>query len=718
MAGTYSVTVTLNGCVSSPATLNIVINATPSSPTVSSPVSYCQNETATPLTATAPSGNTLNWYTVATGGTASSTVPTPNTTTTGSTTYYVSQINTTTPACESGRASIVVNIKAIPVIAGTSTDPTSCTSSDGTIKLSGLTPATSSSVQYTKNSGAPVSVTLSSNTTGVIAITNLSAGSYTNITATLNGCASNAIGPFTLVNPSAPATPTASSNSPICSGSTLSLTASTTSTGNITYAWSGPNGFTSTQQNPIISNVTIAANGTYRVIATSNGCSSSAASVDVIINSAGIVSAGSNAPICSGNTLNLTSSTTSNFAVTYSWTGPNNFTSLSQNPTISNASPALSGVYTVTASSVQGSCTSLATTNVVVSAIPTIASASYIDPINCTISTGTITLNGLMPNTSYIVQYSKNGAAPTTVTLSSNSSGTIAVSNLSGGTYTNIIVTLNGCNSNSVGPFTLINTNPSPATPIASSNSPLCVGSTLNLSASSSTSNVTYSWSGPNGFTSTSQNPIINNVTVAQAGKYYVNANVNNCSSARDSVNVLIGDYPTVNLGPDLTLSPGTQHQMQSVIQNGPISQYIWTPATNLSCSNCPLPTANIQSNISYTLTVKNIYGCSASDTINIKVSCDKSQIFIPNAFTPDGDGINDLLIIRGTGTIKYFRIFNRWGEMVFERMNFRPDNVNYAWDGKIKGVAGPPDVYVYTAEAMCDNGTVLTYKGNISILK
>jgi large repetitive protein len=240
----------------------------------------------------------------------------------------------------------------------------------------------------------------------------------------------------------------------------------------------------------------------------------------------------------------------------------------------------------------------------------------------------------------------------------------------------------------------------------------------LNLNASSSTSNVTYLWSGPNGFTSTTQNPFINNVIVAQAGKYYVNTNVNNCSSAKDSVNVLIGDYPTVTLGPDLTLSPGTQHQMQSVIQNGPISQYTWTPATNLSCSNCPLPTANIQSNISYTLTVKNIYGCSASDTVNIKVSCDKSQIFIPNAFTPDGDGINDLLIIRGTGTIKYFRIFNRWGEMVFEKMNFRPDNANYAWDGKIKGVAGPPDVYVYTAEAMCDNGTVLTYKGNISILK
>jgi gliding motility-associated-like protein len=108
------------------------------------------------------------------------------------------------------------------------------------------------------------------------------------------------------------------------------------------------------------------------------------------------------------------------------------------------------------------------------------------------------------------------------------------------------------------------------------------------------------------------------------------------------------------------------------------------------------------------------------SDTIAIKVICEKAQIFIPNAFTPDGDGINDILMIRAPGvvSIKYFRIFNRWGELVFEKNNFPANDPSYGWDGRIKGVIGPPDVYVYTADVICENGISFIYKGNVSILK
>ena len=68
-------------------------------------------------------------------------------------------------------------------------------------------------------------------------------------------------------------------------------------------------------------------------------------------------------------------------------------------------------------------------------------------------------------------------------------------------------------------------------------------------------------------------------------------------------------------------------------------------------------------------LSVTNIYGCVATDTILINSFCKSAQVFIPNAFTPDGDGLNDILMVRGKGiTVKSFRIFNRWGELVFER--------------------------------------------------
>ena len=94
--------------------------------------------------------------------------------------------------------------------------------------------------------------------------------------------------------------------------------------------------------------------------------------------------------------------------------------------------------------------------------------------------------------------------------------------------------------------------------------------------------------------------------------------------------------------------------------------------------------------------------------------------MFIPNGFTPDGDGINDILMVRGTGikTVKNFRIFNRWGQVVFERSNISPNDASQGWDGKINGIAAPPEVYVYTCEVTCDNDASYTYKGNVAILK
>ena len=104
MSGTYSVTQTVSGCTSTAATTTVTVNAIPTAPTVSTPISYPQGATASPLTAT---GTGLLWYTSSTGGTGSSTAPTPSTATVGTTYYYVSQ---TTSGCESPRSQITVNI--------------------------------------------------------------------------------------------------------------------------------------------------------------------------------------------------------------------------------------------------------------------------------------------------------------------------------------------------------------------------------------------------------------------------------------------------------------------------------------------------------------------------------------------------------------------------------------------------------------------------------
>ena len=150
-----------------------------------------------------------------------------------------------------------------------------------------------------------------------------------------------------------------------------------------------------------------------------------------------------------------------------------------------------------------------------------------------------------------------------------------------------------------------------------------------------------------------------------------------NCFTDTAFVLVAVGQYPKVSLGPDLTLATGTIHPLASSIENGPIKNWLWTPATDLSCATCPLPGATIKKDISYSVIVTNAYGCPATDTVNIKVFCENSQVYIPNAFTPDNDGINDILMVRGKGIVmvKTFRIFNRWGEVVFEKSSFPPNN-------------------------------------------
>lgn len=575
---TINVTAALNGCSSSNS-FSITVNPRPAAPTATSPVSYCQNTAAVPLTATANAGNTLLWYTTATGGTGSTTAPTPNTTTVGTTTYYVSQVVTAT-TCEGPRTpiSVVINPSQV-IVSATFINPATCSSLTGSITLNGLTPNTTYTVNYIKNA-VPIAVSLTSGAGGVLIIPNLSAGTYTNIYVVLNGCPSNQVGPYTLVDPSAPATPTVTSNAPNCAGNTLSFSAATSTPGLVTYAWTGPNGFTSGIANPTIPNVTVAASGTYNVTATINGCTSAAGTVAVVVNATpALPTAGSNSPLCGavGLSLNLTASTTFAGAVSYSWSGPGGFTSSLQNPVIPGVTTANAGTYTVIATANTGSCPSApASTTITVNPTPTISGSSFSNPTSCGSSTGSITLNGLQNNTAYTVQYLINGS-PVSIPISSNASGSLTIPGLTQGNYTNVSVVLNGCPSSPL-TFTLTDPNP-PATPVAGSNSPVCSG--VNLSLQTATvAGASYAWTGPNGFTSTLQNPVIPNATTAASGNYTVTVTVSNCTSAPGTVSVLINqtpETPTAGSNSPLCGSAGaTLNLTASTTTPGAIT-YSWT---------------------------------------------------------------------------------------------------------------------------------------------
>jgi hypothetical protein len=128
--------------------------------------------------------------------------------------------------------------------------------------------------------------------------------------------------------------PVAANNGPICEGSTLLLTATTIP--DATYQWVGPNGFTSSQQNPSIPNASLAASGSYSVTATKNGCTSNPQTTVATVNSIpDAPTAGNSGESCAGDSFTLTATDVP--GAIYAWTGPNSFTSTQQNPVISNA---------------------------------------------------------------------------------------------------------------------------------------------------------------------------------------------------------------------------------------------------------------------------------------------------------------------------------------------------------------------------------------------
>src|SRR5205085_11086701 len=128
------------------------------------------------------------------------------------------------------------------------------------------------------------------------------------------------------------------------------------------------------------------------------------------------------------NALNLTASTTTPGVMTWAWSGPNTFSSNSQNPTISNVTTAATGTYTVTAT--LGSCTSAAgSANVVINPTPVISVSRVNNPANFATSTGSIVLTGLNISTAYTVYYTQNGT-PQTAIISSNAGGNLIIPNL------------------------------------------------------------------------------------------------------------------------------------------------------------------------------------------------------------------------------------------------------------------------------------------------
>lgn len=189
------------------------------------------------------------------------------------------------------------------------------------------------------------------------------------------------------------------------------------------------------------------------------------------------------------------------------------------------------------------------------------------------------------------------------------------------------------------------------------------------------------------------------------------------CFTDTAATQITVHPLPTVDAGSDLEMQAGASAQINA--SGSPdIVSWQWLPATRLSCDNCAAPLAAPFASTVYRVRVKTIYGCAVSDDVAIKVLCEENTVYIPNAFTPDGDGRNDRFVLYGIGIVKHLMIFDRFGKKVYERSNFIGRDTAAAWDGTLNGQPLPTGTFVYYAEMECPSGGPFMRKGTITLIR
>ncbi len=191
------------------------------------------------------------------------------------------------------------------------------------------------------------------------------------------------------------------------------------------------------------------------------------------------------------------------------------------------------------------------------------------------------------------------------------------------------------------------------------------------------------------------------------------------CFTDTASITVQVMAAPTVQIQPVGAVPGGSSTNLVTMASPDVVS-WSWSPANYLSCTNCSSPTCLPLAPITYTVTVTNANGCTATDTVSIKLACSENAVHIPNAFTPNNDGNNDLFypICRGIQLIKFFQVYNRWGQQMYAVQNITPGGSQFGWNGTFNGTLQPPGTYVYMCSVECFTGETFLLKGTVELIR
>lgn len=468
----------------------------------------------------------------------------------------------------------------------------------------------------------------------------------------------------------------------------------------VSYNWNFGDGNTSTLQNPQHPYQSPGSYFPVLTIATENGCVDSFASpnpVRIVASPVAQINAGPNgcAPLTAS--FNGTLQVPDTSAIQWQWTFNNGNTSTAQQPAAQIFNTA--GNYTVTLTATNSSgCTDTTTATVSAYAIPVVGAGS--DTIICERRGIPINATGASTYTWW----------PATGLSCVNCASPIANPD-SITTYHVTGTSAEGCSAND----TIVVRVKYPFTMTVGTGATLCKGGSKVVSATGANS---YVWTPSSGLSSNTAATV---TAQPDTTTNYMVVGTDDRGCFKDTGYVFFRVYPipVVEAGDDKIVNVGSTIDLIPTISPD-VTEVIWSPTTGVFRNTYPGISVKPTQNTEYTVDVKNAGGCASRDKVTVYVICDGANVFIPNTFSPNNDGMNDVFYPRGSGLFKIrnLRIFNRWGEVLFERNSFNANDAASGWDGTFKAVKQPADVYVYTIDIICDNNSILTYKGNIALLR
>jgi gliding motility-associated-like protein len=656
------------GLIGSDNGINLIVNASPATPTASiTSQPTCSNPTGT-IIVTAPSGATIQ-YSVGgayqTSGTFSGLA---------ANTYNVTALDAAT-GCTSIATVLIINIPpgAPATPTATVTVQPSCTNATGTIVI---TSPAGASIQYSIGGAYQSSGTFSG----------LAPGNYT-ITAQdiSSGCTSASTTLTVNPIPVPPNTPTASVTiQPTCSIPTGTIVVTAPSGATIQYSIGGAY--------QSIGTFSGLAPGTYTITAQdiSYGCIST--STTLTVNPIPVPPNTPTAsvtiqPTCSTPTGTIVVTAPSGATIQYSIGG-----AYQSSGTFSGLTP---GNYTITAQDISTGCIS-SSINLTVNPAAGAPVISLDNQINATCfssSDGSATVSAT------------GGAAPYSYLWSPGGGTNPTASNLSAGSYTVTVTDNAGCASTQsvtiVSPSQLIS-----GSVVTNVNCSAATGGQIATSASGGSGNYSYAWSPGNETASA--------LLDLEVGAYtLLITDANGCSITENYTIGANGSLPIVATPSSAFIAQGQSVQLNATGGN----DYTWSPSATLSCSDCANPNATPIESTIYTVVGTSEYGCTGSYQVLINVELDCGEIFVPTAFSPNSDNLNDRLVVCGldNGCVKElkFEVYDRWGQRVFETED--PQN---HWDGSYKGRELNTAVFVFKLYVLKWNNEIIESSGNISLTR